>query len=62
MATCPDCMKEVGQVTIEGPRFMDRIPNGIGHRGGVERYEYIIECKCECGIRHERRIEERPYV
>jgi hypothetical protein len=62
MDMCQNCREEFKRIEKIDESFVAKIPNGIGQRGGIERFAVVWICQCNCGICERRYFVGRPYA
>jgi hypothetical protein len=60
MATCETCKQSVKESVVEGRKLIAQVYKGHDAPKNVGRYLTILHLTCSCGVRVERRYENRP--
>ena len=62
MATCPACNQPIIETIAEGRKLISHVPNRNQESPEIGRFLTIYNQTCECGVRVERRYENRTLV
>ena len=57
MEVCPTCNQPIEETVVEGRRFIAYVQ--AGPYKGAGRYLSVLNFTCGCGVRRERRYENR---
>jgi hypothetical protein len=60
MATCATCKQSVKESVVEGRKLLAQVHTGPQASKNVGRYLTVLYLTCACGVRVERRYENRP--
>jgi hypothetical protein len=59
MVICPTCNQRIKESVLEGRKLTAQVHNGPNTPPGTGRYLTILSVHCGCGVRVERRYENR---
>jgi hypothetical protein len=59
MSICPKCYQPIKESVIQGRKLIAQVHTGPRSAVGTGRYLTVLNVQCACGLRTERRYENR---
>jgi hypothetical protein len=59
MAICPKCFQPIKESVVQGRKLIAQVHTGTRSSVGTGRYLTVLNVQCACGMRTERRYENR---